>query len=97
MGGIGLYMNENKTEYICFKQKRVVATLSGKPLKLVDQLTYLGPSISSIENYVNIRLAKMWNAIDRLSIIWKLDLSNEIKQDFFQIVTLFILLYGCTT
>ena len=32
---IRLYVNENKTEYICFKQKETVFTRSGKPLKLV--------------------------------------------------------------
>ena len=36
-------------------------------------------------------------AIDRLLIIWKSDLSNKIKQDFFQAVAVSILLYGCTT
>ena len=32
---------------MCFKQ--VISTLSGKPLKLADQFTYLGSNISSIE------------------------------------------------
>ena len=38
-GGIVLDVNSNKTEFIRFKQKRVISTLSGKPLKLVDQFT----------------------------------------------------------
>ena len=31
-----------------------------------------------------------------LLITWKSDLSNRIKQDFFQVVRVLILLYGCT-
>ena len=30
----------------------------------------------------------VWNAIDRLSIIWKSDLSDKIKQDFYQAVSI---------
>ena len=41
--------------------------------------------------------ADAWTAIDRLSIIWKCELPNEIKQDFFQAVVLSILLYKCNT
>ena len=40
---------------------------------------------------------KLWTAVDRLSIIWKLDLSNKIKRNFFQAVIVLILLYGCIT
>ena len=68
---------------MCFKQKVVISTLSGKPLKLVDHLTYLSSNISSTESDVNIRLAKELTDIDRLSIIWKSDLSDRIKWDFF--------------
>ena len=59
--------------------------LSDQPLKL-EQFTYLVCNISSTERDVNIHLAKAWNAIGRLSIIWKSDLSDEIKQNFFQVI-----------
>ena len=42
-------------------------------------------------------LAKAWTAIDRLSIIWKSDLSDKTKHSFFQAVVVSILPYGCTT
>ena len=32
-GGIGLYVNANKTEFMCFKSDGAIATLSEKPLK----------------------------------------------------------------
>ena len=59
--GTGPYVNPNKTEYIyCFKQNGTISTLSGKPLKLVDQFPYLDSNISFTENYVNIRLTSYW-------------------------------------
>ena len=45
--GIGLHVNANKTEYMCFNQTGEISTLSGSSLKLVDKFTYLGSSISS--------------------------------------------------
>ena len=32
-GGVGLHVNANKTEFMCFKQEGAISTLSGKPLK----------------------------------------------------------------
>ena len=43
------------------------------------------------------RLTKAWTAIDRLSIIWKSDLTDKMKRSFFQAAVTSILLYGCTT
>ena len=40
-------------------------------------------SVSSTENDINTRLVKAWTAIGRLSLIWKLDLSDKIKCNFF--------------
>ena len=55
---IGLYMNTNKTEYMCFKQKGTISTLHGRPQKLVDKFTYLSSNISSTESDVNLHQAK---------------------------------------
>ena len=40
---------------------------------------------------------KAWIANDRLSDIWKSDLTNKIKHCFFQAAVVSILLYRCTT
>ena len=69
----------------------------GTSLKLVDKFTYLGSSVSSTEKDIDTRLTKAWTAIDRLSIIWKSDLSDKMKRSFFQAAFVSILLYGCTT
>ena len=82
-GDIGLYENANKTEFMCFKQKGSIFTLSGKSLKLVNKFTYLGSNIPSTESYLNIHVGKAWSTINRLLIIRKSDLSDKIKCDFF--------------
>ena len=73
------------------------ATLDGASLKLVDKFTYLGSSVSSTEKDIDTRLTKAWTAIDRLSIIWKSDLTDKRKRGFFQAAVVSILQYGCTT
>ena len=97
IGSIDLYVKANETEFTCFKQEGAISTLCGKPLKLVDQFTYLGSNISSTENDVIICIGKAWTTVDRLLIIWKSDLSDKIKWDFFQAVVVSVLLYRCTT
>ena len=74
-----------------------MTTLDGTPLKLVDKFTYLGSSVASTEKDINTRLTKAWAAINRLSIIWKSDLTDKMKRSFFQAAVTSILLYGCTT
>ena len=95
--GIGLYVNAHKTEYMCYNQTGDISTLDGTSLKLVDKLTYLGSSVSSTEKDIDTWLTKAWTAIDRLSIIWKSDLSDKMKRSFFLAAVVSILLYGCTT
>ena len=94
---IGLYVNAHKTEYMCYDQTGDIFTLDGTPLKLVDKLTYLGSSVVSTEKDIDTRLTKAWTAINRLSIIWKSDLTDKMKRSFFQAAVASILLYGCTT
>ena len=90
--GIGLHVNAHKMEYMCYNQTDNISTL-----KLVDKFTYLGSSISSTEKDIDTQLTKAWTAINRLSIIWKSDLTNKMKRSFFQAEVVSILLYGCTT
>ena len=82
---------------MCYNQTGDISTLDGTPLKLVDKYTYLGSSVSSTEKDIDTRLTKAWIAIDRLSIIWKSDLTDKMKCSFFQAAVVSILLYRCTT
>ena len=94
--GIGLYVNAHKMEYMCYNQTGDISTLDGTPLKLVDKFTYLGSSVESTEKDIDTRLTKVWTTINRLSIIWKSDLTDKMKSSFFQTAVASILLYGCT-
>ena len=95
--GIGLHVKAHKTEYMCYNYRGDISTLDGTSLKLVDKFTYLGSSVSSTEKDMDTRLTKVWTAIDRISIIWKSDLTDKMKRSFFQAAVVSILLYGCTT
>ena len=46
---------------------------------------------------IDTQLTKAWTTIDRLSIIWKSDLTDKMKRSFFQAAVVSILLYWCTT
>ena len=82
---------------MCFNQKGDISTLDRTSLKLVDKFPYLGSSVSSTEKHIDTRLTKAWTGIDRLSIIWKSNLTDKMKRIFFQAAVVSILLYGCTT
>ena len=88
------YVIVYKTEFMYSKYARA-NSLNSKPLRLVEHFPYLGSNISSTESEVNIRIGKTWTVICRLSIIWKSDLCNKIRREFFQAVS--VLLYSCTT
>ena len=37
--GIGLHVNADKTQYMCFNQRGDISSLNGSSLKLVDKIT----------------------------------------------------------
>ena len=94
---IVLHVNARKTEYMCYNQTGDITALDGTPRKLENKFTYLGSSVSSTKRDIDTRLTNAWTAIDRLSIIWKSDLTDKMKRSFFQAAVVSILLYGCTT
>ena len=91
---IFLLWQTNTRHYTLYKFMNITTFYS---LKLVDKFTYLGSSVSSTEKDIDTRLTKAWTAIDRLSIIWKSDLTDKMKRSFSQAAVVSILLYGCTT
>ena len=75
-GGISIYVNANKMEYMHFNQGNI-STQNGGSLKLVDKFMYLSSSISSTESDIKMSLAKAWTTINWLLIVWKSDLSEK--------------------
>ena len=92
--GIGLHVKAHKTDYMCFNQTGDISTLGDSSLKQVHL-----PRKQCLINRKNIdtRLTKAWTAIDKLSVIWKSDLTDKMKRSFFQAAVVSILLYRCTT
>ena len=80
--GLGLHVSAHKTKCICFNKRGDNSTQNSSSLKLMNKFTNLGNSVSSTEIDINTRLAKAWTAIDRLSVIWKSDLTDKIKRSF---------------
>ena len=54
VASIGLHVNANKTEYMCFNQTGDISTLNGSSLKLIDKFTYLESSVSSTETDIDM-------------------------------------------
>ena len=82
---------------MCFNQTGDISTLDGSSLKLVDKFTYQGSVVSSAEKDIDTQLTKAWTTIDKLSIIWKSELTDKMKRSFFQAAVVSILQCGCTT
>ena len=82
---------------MCFNQAGDISTREGTSLKLVDKFIYQGSSVSSTEKDIVTRLTKAWTAIDKLSIIWKSNLTDKMKRRLLRVAVVSILLYGCTT
>ena len=64
---------------MCVKRE-AISILNDSLLKLVDNFTYLGSSVSSTENEVNIRLAKVWAGINWLSYLQTPSLGQDMTQ-----------------
>ena len=63
----------------------------------MDDFQYLGSHIASTEKDVHVRLTKAWAALNKMNIIWKSNLSHNLKIQFFKATVESILLYGSGT
>ena len=91
---VGLRVNIRKTQNFNINTDNKVRYVNGTQLKYVDNFTYLGSEISSMDKEIKIRIAKSWNALDKLSSIWKSNLTATLKRNFFRAVVESVLLYG---
>ena len=69
---------------------------TNKPFFFFNLFSFFFRVIASNSEHFDI-LTNAWTAINRLSIIWKSDLTDKRKRSFFQAAVASILLYGCTT
>ena len=97
---VGLFMNEKKTEYMCYNQSDQAPPLrsqTGKDLKRVKDFIYLGSWINTTERDLSVRIAKSWAASNKMDIIWKSALDRKLKVQFFRATVESVLLYGSET
>ena len=64
-------------------------------IKKVDDFKYLGSYIGSTEHDINIRISKAWaNNLNNRNIIWKSNLIENLKINFFRAAVETVLVYG---
>ena len=95
--GIGLQINADKTKIMNFNIQGNFSTLEGHQLKVVKDFVYLGSHISTTEKDITVRIGKAWTALSKLNTIWKSNLPDNIKRNFFQAIVTSVLLYGSNT
>ena len=68
---IGLYVNADKTEFICLNQdiSDGMKSLNGKKISQVDDFKYLGSYIASTEHDTDIQLKEAWGALNGMNVI----------------------------
>ena len=93
---IGLFVNATKTKFICLNQNAAsgIKSLNGETIVLENDFSYLGSFIASTEQDVNIRLGKAWAALNGMNNIWKSNLPDQLKRNFFRATVESVLVYG---
>jgi len=66
-----------------------ITATNGNPLKNIDSFVYLGSEISSTDKIysIKIRTTKAWAALDKMKVIWKSTLPENLKRNFFQLLS----------
>ena len=95
---IGLYINSKKTEYIIINLDNTIEIRdrNGNLIKVVKDFKYLGSYIASTEKDIEIRIGKAWGAVNQLDSIWKSNLPDTLKRNFFRATVESVLVYGST-
>ena len=94
---IGLHIHNSKTEYIKFNQgEGELKALNFECVRKVDDFLYLESWINCCSKHVNVRIGKVWSALQKLDTVWKSELSDGLKIGFFRAMVELVLLYEST-
>ena len=93
---IGLFVNAAKTKFICLNQNAAsgIKSLNAETINLENYVNYHCSFIASTEQDVNIRLGKAWTALNGMNNIWKSNLPDQLKRNFFRATVESVLVYG---
>ena len=61
-----------------------IKSKNGNIIKQVENFKYLGSYIRSTENDIEIRIAKVWSALNSIHTIWKSKMCDNLKRSFFR-------------
>ena len=61
-----------------------IKSKNGNIIKQVENFKYLGSYIRSTENDIEIRIAKVWSALNSIHTIWKSTMCDNLKRSFFR-------------
>ena len=53
-----LYVNSDKTEFVCFNQDNAISFSNDRPLKLISLFIYISSKITSTKSDINIKIGK---------------------------------------
>ena len=97
--GVGLMANAKKTKVMSYNQpvEPKIKTSDGTILEIVKEFTYLGALVSSTFEDIKRRIALAWTAQNKLTKIWKSNLSRSFKVRLFCSTVESVLLYGSET
>ena len=89
--------NAKKTKVMAFNQAidPILKTQDGSTLEIVQEFTYLGSQVSSSKADIKRRIALAWSAANKLTKIWKSNMSKQFKINIFRATVESVLLYGC--
>ena len=95
---VGLEINSTKTEFMIYNLRDGgINTADRTMLKQVQDFKYLGSWIDQSGKDFNVRKAKAWAALNKLTTIWKSNLNRQLKVRFFRASVETVLLYGSET
>ena len=92
---VGHGVNAKKTNSMSIKINAdavIVKTRDGTQLEIIDDYNYIGAWVASAKRDIGIRRAKAWKALHNLKKVWKSNLANQMKHQFF--VATSVMLYG---
>ena len=96
---VGLKINEDKTKTVTINitDTYQIKTNDGAKIKTVPQFTYLGSEIPNSDLDFKRRKGKAWDAMNKLTKVWKSTIPRSLKLRFFHATVESILVYASET
>ena len=92
---IGLHLNSKKTKVMALNiPDATFLSMNNDEVEKVSDFKYLGSWVSSTEQDIKVRRALAWNALHKMSKVWKSTLRDDLKRRLFVATVESVLVYG---